>query len=379
MSYKKVLLGLSLAVVITAAAVTTSVGFAQAEDPPTYPANQPFMSQRSMRWMSEGEDGRMADELGEVMHDAMIAAFADALGLDPVDLEAMLESGENMMDIALAQGFSSEDVWEIMQTVREDARAAVLESGIEIPSFRENMPDNVPFDCDEEGKDGRRYRSQGRSGPQLNRRSLLPIDRSFCTREASRIQIGRLLAFSLQPLVGGSTCCGRHYNPGMSQKILIVEDEIELVKVIRDYLEKAGFRVDSVDNGSAAVSAFKHNPPDLVLLDLNLPGMDGLDVAREIRRINDVPIIMVTARVEETDKLIGLELGADDYITKPFSPREVVARVRAVLRRTQKPVTTPEIIESGDIMIDLHRHRVNVASQPVELTPTEFDLLVVMA
>lgn len=165
----------------------------------------------------------------------------------------------------------------------------------------------------------------------------------------------------------------------MSQKILIVEDEIELVKVIRDYLEKAGFRVESVDNGSAAVSVFQHNPPDLVLLDLNLPGMDGLDVAREIRRINDVPIIMVTARVEETDRLIGLELGADDYITKPFSPRELVARVRAVLRRTQKPVTTPEIIESGDIMIDLLRHRANIAGQSVELTPTEFDLLVVMA
>ncbi len=150
MSYKKVLLGLSLAVVITAAAVTTSVGFAQAEDPPTYPANEPFKSQRSMRWMLEGEDGWMADELGEVMHDAMIAAFADALGLAPADLEARLESGENMMDIALAQDFSSEDVWEIMQAVREDARAAVLESGIEIPSFRENMSNNVPFNHDEE-------------------------------------------------------------------------------------------------------------------------------------------------------------------------------------------------------------------------------------
>lgn len=193
------------------------------------------------------------------------------------------------------------------------------------------------------------------------------------------IQSGRLLAFSLQTLVGGSTFCERQYNLSMSQKILIVEDEIELVKVIRDYLEKAGFRVESVDNGSAAVPVFQHNPPDLVLLDLNLPGMDGLDVAREIRRINDVPIVMVTARVEETDRLIGLELGADDYITKPFSPRELVARVRAVLRRTQKPVTTPEIIESGDIMIDLLRHRVNVADQSVELTPTEFDLLVVMA
>jgi len=170
-----------------------------------------------------------------------------------------------------------------------------------------------------------------------------------------------------------------HYNLSMSKKILIVEDEIELVKVIRDYLENAGFRVDSVADGSAAVSAFQHNPPDLVLLDLNLPGMDGLDVAREIRRINDVPIIMVTARVEETDRLIGLELGADDYITKPFSPREVVARVRAVLRRTQKTATLPEIIKSGDVEIDLIRHVVNVAGQPVDLTPTEFDLLVAMA
>ena len=165
MSYKKVFLGLSLAVVITAAAVTTSVGFAQTEDPPTYPANQPFMSQRSMRWMSEGEDGWMADELGEVMHDVMIAAFADALGLDPVDLEARLESGENMMDIALAQDFSSEDVWEIMQAVREDARAAVLESGIEIPSFRENMSNNVPFNYDEECElDAGSARMGGRGG-----------------------------------------------------------------------------------------------------------------------------------------------------------------------------------------------------------------------
>ncbi len=165
MSYKKVLLGLSLAVVITAAAVTVNVGFAQAEDPPTYPANQPFKSQRSMRWMSEGEDGWMADELGEVMHDAMIAAFADALGLDAAELEARLESGENMMDIALAQDLSSEDVWEIMQAVREDARAAVLESGIELPSFRENMPNNVPFNHDEECElDAGSARMGGRGG-----------------------------------------------------------------------------------------------------------------------------------------------------------------------------------------------------------------------
>ena len=152
MTYKKVLLGLGLAAVIAGAAVTVNVGFAQAEDPPTYPVNQPFMSQRSMRWMSEGEDGWRADEFGEVMHEAMIAAFADALGLAPADLEVMLESGENMMDIALAQDLSAEDVREIMQAVRADARAAVLESGIEIPSFRENMSDIGPFECDEEGK-----------------------------------------------------------------------------------------------------------------------------------------------------------------------------------------------------------------------------------
>ncbi len=165
MTYKKVLLGLGLAAVIAGAAVTVNVGFAQAEDPPTFPANQSFMSQRSMRWMSEGEDGWMADELGEIMHDAMIAAFADALGLDPVDLEARLESGENMMDIALALGFSSEDVWETMQTVRDDARAAVLESGIEIPAFRENMPDNVPFNHDEECElDAGSARMGGRGG-----------------------------------------------------------------------------------------------------------------------------------------------------------------------------------------------------------------------
>ncbi len=165
MSYKKVLLGLGLAVVIAAAAVTVNVGFAQAEDPPMYPANQTFMSQRSMRWMSEGTDGWMADELGEVMHDAMIAAFAEALGLDPVDLEAKLESGEHMIDIALAQGFSSEDVWEIMETVREDARAAVLDSGIELPEWRERMPNNVPFDRNEECEmDAGSPRRGGRGG-----------------------------------------------------------------------------------------------------------------------------------------------------------------------------------------------------------------------
>ena len=185
------------------------------------------------------------------------------------------------------------------------------------------------------------------------------------------------LFFLLFP-AGRPASVERGYNLGMPQSILIVEDEIELAKIIRDYLENAGFRVDSVGDGSAAVSAFQLNPPDLVLLDLNLPGMEGLDVAREIRRKSDIPIIMVTARVEETDKLIGLELGADDYITKPFSPREVVARVRAVLRRTQKPATVPEVIACGEVVVDLLRHTVKVRGQSTDLTPTEFDLLVAM-
>ncbi|MCJ7568179.1 MAG: hypothetical protein MUO58_11635 [Anaerolineales bacterium] len=165
MSYKKVLLGLGLAAVIASAAVTANVGFAQSEDPPMYPENQSFMTQRSMRWMSERTDGWMADELGEVMHDAMIAAFADALGLDVADLEVMLESGENMMDIALAQGLSVEDVWEIMQVVREDARAAVLDGGVVFPQLRERLPNYESFDCTEECElDASAARRGGRGG-----------------------------------------------------------------------------------------------------------------------------------------------------------------------------------------------------------------------
>jgi two-component system alkaline phosphatase synthesis response regulator PhoP len=165
----------------------------------------------------------------------------------------------------------------------------------------------------------------------------------------------------------------------MSSTILIVEDEIELVRVLRDYLERAGFRVQAASNGTEAVSHFRHAAPDLVLLDLNLPGLDGLDVARQMRRSSDVPIIMVTARVEETDRLIGLELGADDYITKPFSPREVVARVRAVLRRARSRAESPSVIRASDIEIDIGRHRVSRGGVGVDLTPTEFALLAALA
>ncbi len=165
----------------------------------------------------------------------------------------------------------------------------------------------------------------------------------------------------------------------MAQTILVVDDEPQLVKVLRGYLEQSGFRVVAAGDGPSAVAQYLHERPDLVLLDLNLPGMDGIDVARRLRASSNVPIIMVTARVEETDRLIGLELGADDYVTKPFSPREVVARVRAVLRRVEGASAPPEIIRAADIEIDVARHTVRRGGEPVDLTPTEFSLLAALA
>jgi len=161
--------------------------------------------------------------------------------------------------------------------------------------------------------------------------------------------------------------------------ILIIEDEIELVRVLRSYLEQANFTVLSAVQGDTGLTLWVHKHPDLVILDLNLPGMDGLDVAREIRRKSDTPIIMVTARVEETDRLIGLELGADDYITKPFSPREVVARVRAVLRRAGLPRAKNNVLRSGSLEIDLAAHTVSREEEMIDLTPTEFKLLETLA
>jgi two-component system alkaline phosphatase synthesis response regulator PhoP len=168
---------------------------------------------------------------------------------------------------------------------------------------------------------------------------------------------------------------GQRYTNPMTMTVMIVEDELELAQVLRDYLEKAGFRALIYTDGQAARDAFRALAPDVVLLDLNLPGMDGLDLTREIRRTSDVPVLMVTARVEEADRLVGLELGADDYIVKPFSPREVVARVRAVLRRTRPSRSEPEILRAADVEVDGIRHRVTVSGNPVELTPTEFSLL----
>ena len=161
--------------------------------------------------------------------------------------------------------------------------------------------------------------------------------------------------------------------------ILIIEDEPELVKVLRDYLVKAGFSVETAYRGDSGLSVWEHMKPDLVLLDLNLPGMDGLDVARSIRRKADTPIVMLTARVEEMDQLIGLELGADDYITKPFSPRIVVSKVRAVLRRSGASVIPNRILNVSDLTIDMDAHEITRNDKAVDLTPTEFSLLATLA
>lgn len=164
----------------------------------------------------------------------------------------------------------------------------------------------------------------------------------------------------------------------MAKKILVVEDEKKIVKLVKAYLEQAGYVVVTAADGQEALTVFRHERPNLVVLDLQLPTIDGLDVCRIMRRESDVPIIMLTARIEETDKLIGLELGADDYVTKPFSPRELVARVRAVLRRTEGERVVEQTITVGDVTVDLERHTVTVRGEAVELTPTEFDLLAVL-
>ena len=165
----------------------------------------------------------------------------------------------------------------------------------------------------------------------------------------------------------------------MDEVILVVEDEPKMVKLARDYLERSNFQVVTAADGRTALSVFREERPNLVVLDLNLPGMDGLDVCRTLRRESDVPIIMLTARAEEMDRLIGLELGADDYITKPFSPRELVARVRAVLRRVQGDVYQPGLVRSGDLEIDLQGHRVSRDGQSIALSRTEFNLLALLA
>jgi DNA-binding response OmpR family regulator len=163
------------------------------------------------------------------------------------------------------------------------------------------------------------------------------------------------------------------------KKVMVVDDEPKIVQLARDYLENAGFAVIAAHDGAQALAAARSQRPDLVVLDLGLPELDGLDVARALRRDSSVPIVMLTGRDEESDKLVGLEIGADDYITKPFSPKELVARVRAVLRRTERPRVDSDVVHVGDISLDMPRMRLTVGGRPVELTPTEFGLLSTMA
>ncbi len=164
----------------------------------------------------------------------------------------------------------------------------------------------------------------------------------------------------------------------MESLILIVDDEPQISAVISAYLTNSGFRTITAQDGKTALELFQSKNPALILLDLNLPGRDGLEVCQTIRQDSDVPIIMLTARSEETDKLVGLELGADDYIVKPFSPREVVARIKTVLRRSGAGAES-QVIKSERLEIDPTQHTVLRDGVTIELTPTEFDLLVILA
>jgi len=165
----------------------------------------------------------------------------------------------------------------------------------------------------------------------------------------------------------------------MGQTILVVDDEARIVKLVRDYLERAGLAVLSARDGETALQLARRERPDLIVLDLMLPGMDGLDVCRRLRQESAVPIIMLTARVEEADRVVGLELGADDYVVKPFSPRELVARVRAALRRASGQIGPASVIRTGDVELDTTTLMATVGGQPVDLTPTEFQLLATLA
>jgi DNA-binding response OmpR family regulator len=157
--------------------------------------------------------------------------------------------------------------------------------------------------------------------------------------------------------------------------ILVVEDEPRIAQIVRDYLERAGFKVDVATTGEEALAATRSRRPDLIVLDLGLPKVDGLDVTRVVRTYSTVPIIMLTARVDESDKLVGLELGADDYITKPFSPKELVARVRAVFRRVDVAPARGDLVHAGEVTLDKRRMQATIGIRQIDLTATEFDLL----
>ena len=182
-------------------------------------------------------------------------------------------------------------------------------------------------------------------------------------------------AGSMKPQSNGGRLNG---DATMSERILVVDDDREIARLLRSYLEQAGYTVFVANDGSTALHALRRERPDLLLLDLMLPDKDGWTITRTIRadqQLADTLIIMITARIDDTDKILGLELGADDYITKPFNPREVIARVRALLRRTRKSAAPARSLSVGALHLDTDRRLVTVAETPVELTPTEFSLL----
>ena len=165
----------------------------------------------------------------------------------------------------------------------------------------------------------------------------------------------------------------------MSSKVLVVDDEDHIVELARIYLTREGYEVEGVGDGSQAVARFAQIKPDLVVLDIMLPGADGLEICKEIRKQSQVPIIMLTARDEVTDKVVGLEVGADDYLTKPFHPQELVARAKALLRRARVEPDAPKLIRAGKLEVDLERHEVRHEQAKVQLRPKEFDLLTLLA
>ena len=161
--------------------------------------------------------------------------------------------------------------------------------------------------------------------------------------------------------------------------VLVVEDDHSIARLIRDYLDRAGYGVILASDGETGLARSRTEKPDVVVLDLGLPGRDGIEMLRELRRTSNVPVVIVTARGEETDRVVGLELGADDYMVKPFSPRELVARVRAVLRRTERAETAQDVIRVRDLTLDIPRMRAEMNGEVIDLTPTEFQLVLAMA
>ena len=161
----------------------------------------------------------------------------------------------------------------------------------------------------------------------------------------------------------------------MTKTILVVDDEKRILSLLKAYLEQQGFQVATATNGQEAIYTARHEKPDLIILDIMMPGMDGYEFMRQHRKERETPIILLTAKVEEDDKVIGLELGADDYVTKPFSPRELTSRVRAVLRRTGQNLPQTEVLRVGDVTLDRDSHLATLEEEIVDLTPSEFDLL----